>query len=207
MRKRENPSLSASGADNYIVWARRASHLQLEDRNVLLHKSAKVKALGGLLSLVAVLGLVLGTPAHASGGYVPPGGHKCSTTVLANVGLYVSPDTKIFLTDKHGLVVKETLVAALVIDARLEVCVQVDVNAWVEIGAALPVDKNGDKKADYILSKINIIGDLDGHAKVTAKVKGKVAVFLAVKVFAQVDVDINLKKGEHTGCGAGAGKY
>jgi hypothetical protein len=169
-------------------------------------RSRKVKILGGLLALFAMLNLALGSPAQASGGYVPPGGKQCQTTALAKVGLYVSPDTKLFITDKNGVVLKETLVAAAVVDASLVVCVQVDVNAYVEIGAAIPVDKDGDKKADYVLSKVGIIGDLDGHAKITAQIKGRIAVFLAVKVFAHLDVDVDLKKGEKYECDAGAGK-
>ena len=168
--------------------------------------STRAKRFAGLFSLLAVLGLSLGTPAQASGGYVPPGGTKCSTTALAHLGLYVSPDTKIWITDKNGVVLQEKLVAAVVLSASLEVCVQVDVNAYVDIANAVAVDHNGDKKADAILVKVGILGDIDGHAKVSAKIKGKIAVFLAVKVFAQVDVNIDLKKGEKYECDAGAGK-
>ena len=166
----------------------------------------KVKALGGLLSLFAVLSLALGTPAHASGSHVPPGGKKCGTTALAKLGLYVSPDTKLFITDKNGVVLKETLVAAVVIDAELVVCVQVDVAAFVDIGAAVPVDQDGDKKIDYVVSKVGIIGDVDGHAKISVHIKGKLGIFLAVKIVARVDVDVILHKGHKYECDAGAKK-
>ncbi len=170
-----------------------------------MKNSSRVKGLGLVLAILTALSLV-GTPAQASGTYVPPGGKKCATSLLANVGIYVSPNTKLWITDKNGVVLKETLVAAIALDARLEVCVEVDVNAFVDIGAAVPVDKDGDKYADYVLVKVLALADIDGHAKISAQIKGKVAIFLAVKLFAQLDVNVDLKKGEKYECDTGAGK-
>jgi hypothetical protein len=161
-------------------------------------KASEFRVFRPAIALLAVTSLLLGVSALAAQAHKTPqkpGDVHCDKfdmTALTADAVIENPAVHIY-DDKGNLLTTKTAVA-VVVNAQLVVCVEVDAAADVDIHleAVLDEDKNG--KKDTVVVRVDVEAKADVNVKVAAKVTGKIG--LTVGVAVEVNARISLKAGE-----------
>lgn len=151
-----------------------------------------------LATLAPMVFGLLATPAKAHNYYgQKPGIIHCDAFSFKDyTGDWVVEKPTIKFFDEYGNELAAQVSLAVLVDAKLVVCVEVDADADVDIFLDGVLDDNGDGKKDTLVVKVLALAhaNADVHVKVKAQVKGKVG--LSVVVALAVNLDIDLKAGE-----------
>ncbi|MDQ4145925.1 MAG: hypothetical protein M3198_19695 [Actinomycetota bacterium] len=161
-------------------------------------KVMQFRAVKRAVVLLALTSLLLGIsalPAQAHKMPQKPGDVHCDKFNMKNLtGDTVIENPEVKMYDDKGNLLAAKVVVAVVVDADLIVCVEVDAEADINIvlEAVLDEDKNG--KKDTVVVRVDIDAKADVNVKVAAKIRGKIGLTVAVAV--EVNANVAVKAGE-----------
>lgn len=147
------------------------------------------------LAVASFLVAGLAGPAQAHKMVQKPGVIHCDKFSMKDYTADASIENpKVTMYDDKGNLLAAKAALAVVINADLVVCVEVNAEAEVDIvlEAVLDGDKNG--KKDTLVVRVDILGRADVNAKIKAEIRGQIGVSIAVAV--KVDLDLAVKAGE-----------
>ena len=163
-------------------------------------RMSTIRRAGVVFGLTTLLAAVFASPAHAhKWESQKPGNIHCDAFDMKKYtadGSIENP--KVTMYDDKGNLLAVQVKLAVVVNAKLIVCVEVDAAADVNIVLDGVLDKDGNGKKDTIVVRVDVVAkaNVKVNVKVTAKIKGQIGLTIgvALNVKANIVVDVGEKK-------------